>query len=148
MGYCDHYSAYRQVQPLSSCFFLLSFFVLLSSLFFLLSLLYAFSFVCRKFFSTHYTNPRISFLLSIWALLYGWVGIIPVSNALCNHLKSSPLPPSRFWKCLTLVRLFFRILNSDIIQFGRYSDVVRGVISVRSFIKYPAYPFYVTLSIG
>ena len=45
-------------------------------------------------------------------------------------------------KCLTLVSRFFRILKSELPDtraVGRFPDVIRGVISVRHFIKYPAY---------
>ena len=47
----------------------------------------------------------------------------------------------RFRKGVKLVSRFFRILDSDIIKFTRFSDVVVvGVISFTPYLKCPAYP--------
>ena len=41
----------------------------------------------------------------------------------------------------------FKILNLDTVRMGRFSDVVRGIISVRHFTKCPAYPLYTMLAV-
>ena len=85
--------------------------------------------------------------------------MFPIHTSFCNATQILPLPAffnavigkihnskekitprcaGYFRKCLTLVRRFFPILKSDIIQFGRFLDVVRGVISVRQCGKCPA----------
>jgi len=41
-----------------------------------------------------------------------------------------------------------QVLKSDTRRVGRFSDVVRGVRSVRNFVKFPAYPIRVDKAIA